>query len=355
MTENTVWSEMTILGKVQKLYERADHPNTGPEEREACIRKADSLMLKYQIDQAMLDALRKPEERRTVINEKFEFSMNADFESQFATMLTALGAANNVRVAVHWNGTATLVGFREDVEWLKILILQVFREFLVRISPSWDDNLSIDANVKTLKEAAWKWQQIAHQMRLRGLWPEGKLLPPKDGGYLIRAYKRECSRLGVPADVQTQNHEGYRYAFIDAFTNRIATRAADILRQKKEAAEERGSGAELAIRDAGSFVDDEFFRLFPSLSPEARARRIEEAREANRRERERDAAFLASLSEKERAAELRRREREYNRAMRGMRSITYDNDGARSGRRAAESVSLQRSNGVNNSSKKEIG
>lgn len=354
MSEETAPSE-SIISKVQKLLERADHPGTSAEERDACIRKADAMMLKYQIDQAMLDATKKPEERRTPISDQFRFDVNPDFVYQFQTMLGSLGRANGVRVASKWDGSATLVGYQEDVEWLKLLTMQVFREFVVKISPSWNDSLSVDDNVKTLKEAAWKWVDIAIEMHKRGLWPSDKRLPPNDGGYLIRAYKRACKAQGVEPDMKTQNHEGYRYAFIESFTNRIVNRANEIYTSKQEAAAERGTGTELALRDAGAYVDDLFYRLFPSMSPEARARRQAEAAEAARRARERDAAYLASLSEDERRKELRRRERELNQLYKGQRFVTYDNDGARAGRRAADGVNLSRNGSVSGNSKKELG
>ncbi|HMC69102.1 MAG TPA: DUF2786 domain-containing protein, partial [Mycobacteriales bacterium] len=45
-----------ILERVRKLLARAEHPTTPAAEAEACSEKAATLMSRYVIDQAMLDA-----------------------------------------------------------------------------------------------------------------------------------------------------------------------------------------------------------------------------------------------------------------------------------------------------------
>lgn len=350
-------AEERILDRIAKMLERANHPNTPEAERQVCLDMANSMMVKHAIEQAELDARLTPNERRKPVKQRTHmYDPTGWYSSYFQTILFQMQATNRVRIALHTNGDATIVGFNDDVNWTEMLWLHIFREFVSRIDPRWDEAQPFDYNVRALKEAGWKWWQIWNAIPGDKPCP----CPPKDGGYLIRAYKRECKKHGVADLVQTQKFDAYRLTFAHSFTTTICRRLRDQARSNDEEA-----AASKALVVSMGDVDDLFYDTFPTLKPESEAEkeaRWEREAQARKQEAEKDAAWLASLSAKDRAAELNRRQAEerklaaasdkYWRDQERRQAALYDSDGLRAGRRAAEAVKMDRSNPVNTDSPK---
>lgn len=56
-----------IISRIQKLMALAEHANTSDTEREAFLDKADELMARHMVDEALLRQSQSPEERRTPV------------------------------------------------------------------------------------------------------------------------------------------------------------------------------------------------------------------------------------------------------------------------------------------------
>lgn len=359
-------TEEKILERIQRMLERANHPNTPEPERELCLQRADKLMLEHAIDQALIDSrLNESDRRKPVVKRIHVFDSSSPYRSRFRTILREIGSTYRVRIALHPGGDATIVGYHDDVQWCEMLWLHIFREFVAKIDPRWELAKTFDQNVRALKEAGRKWADI-WVMGSRHNEPMPCECPPKDGGYLIRAYRRQCKADGVEPNVRTQRHDAYRLSFTEAFTDRICAR----LEASRHAAKEdvASSGAELVLANASVVIDEVFYTTFPDLRPESpeEMRARQEAERAQReREQEQRAAWLASLSDERRQQVLEEEERERRRKAaadeRWWRNYEkeqakkYDGDGSRAGRAAADEVRIDRSTDLSGANRGEIG
>ena len=123
MTEPNGW-----LDKVSKLLAMAERTDN-PAEAEAFSAKAEQLMVTYAIDQAMLDAARKPEEREKIVAVKMK--LYAPYAKPKSVLLHNVAAVFNVQTiytstfrydAKDPVGYSTLVGFASDVEKVELLV-----------------------------------------------------------------------------------------------------------------------------------------------------------------------------------------------------------------------------------------
>jgi hypothetical protein len=334
-----------VLDKVRKLIALAEHPNTGDAEREAFLAKADQMMTQHAIDEAML-ALVDPARKTEPITERFEF-VSADHKwfGQFRSMMVGIVAAGRCKGANHYDGTITLVGYRDDVEYVKMVWLSVYMGFVAKLDPTWDASKTEDSNVKTLKDAGWKWERIAAAGGFD--WP--------DGGKLKRAYRRECARLGVEPVSHTQRHEAYRNSFADSFVAEVRARLRRMQSAGQQTVRDAKPGAELALRDRSESVNEAYWMLFPNLrplTPEQEAeQRAKWAAEDAAEQAQLDAMTPAERAayDREEAKQEAKRERDYERwnrnNQRAQRRL-YDEQGWEIGAKAGQQVDL--SGGRNN-------
>lgn len=348
MTEN-------VLRKVQALLERAEHTGTNDAERAACFAKADELMVKYAIDQALLDQGRTAAQR----SEPVVANIHVVPENVARTiwtghqwgMLRALAPLARCRIVELDRSEARVVGYRSDVEYLQMMFVGAQMTFVQKLLPAWDPQRTEDENVKILKEAGWKWERIA---RAGGFdWP--------DGGALIRAYRRQCRREGVEPTPHTQRHDAYRRSFADGFLVRLSERVDALTREHANIHHDSGVSTALVLADRSTAVERKLYDLHPELRPltnEELAAHCEKARqevaEAIRHEHEQRQAMLAAMTDKERERflrkeredrdkEQRRQEREYRRWERyeaEEERRNFDSSGVRAGKSAADAVHL---------------
>lgn len=355
-------SEAQIMERIRAALAIAENPASTEAEREAALRSANGMMTKHAIDQAMLDAARTVGERRVptqVVFEMYESGSGvSEWNAYFRTIMHELARTNRCRCIIRFGhkSNVTIVGMQEDVDWVQLLWMQIFLEFVSRVNPKWDNDRSEGANIMALKEAGFKWAEIwnmckaANGGQMRGN-PDS--YNPQRCRWMIVEYKKEQQRTGRE-HVGTQRFEAYRTSFVAAFADRVNARLEQQREDEKEQTEAT-PGSALALTDVRDRVDEEFYRLFPSARPMtdeellAYKRRVdEEARLAAKK----DAEFLASLSDKERKKVLDEREREkvrrakdndrYWRDQQRMQEKLYDHAGWAAGRTAADGVNLSR-------------
>lgn len=123
---DTATAQETYASKIEKLLRRAEHPNTPQPEADACIAKAQELMVTYAIDEEMIARAggRQVEDKIT--------RSYIDYFSNLRLALFQIGkqvAVNNgVKHLISKNDGAKpqfcrlmLVGFESDIERVKLL------------------------------------------------------------------------------------------------------------------------------------------------------------------------------------------------------------------------------------------
>lgn len=355
--------EERILERVRKLLDRANHPGTPEPERDACIAKADGLMFKHAIDQAMLDANAKSD-MRTPVSVTFRAYSESEFKYKFQTMMSNLATTVRCRVALKWNGDVIVVGMADDVEFYEMVWTTIYLSFTSKINPKWNDDLSFDHNVYNFKKAGYKWPEICSKARANN-----HHVPWPDGGALIRAYKRHAKLAGDTHQVTTQRHAAYRESFTEGFVREICAKLEQMREDQSEVSRTGQPGTELALRGVQDRVDEAFYEAFPNLRPmsDEEAERIRRDRaEAKRREQEELEAKLAAMTpaqrrawDREQEAERRREEREnarYWRQYQREQDRLYDSDGIKAGRQAGAETDLSGGRGhVGSATRKELG
>lgn len=343
-----VANEEKILDRVRKLLDRANHPGTPEPERDACIAKADSLMLKHAIDEALLDANKKGDQR-TPVTTTFRAYSEYEFSAKFQTMLWSMAETLRCRAAVRYNGDTTVVGMQDDVQYFEMLWTTVYLSFVSKIYPRWNDNLSFDHNVYNFKKAGFKWPAIRETAVGHGHWVEWP-----DGGFLIRAYKRHAKMVGDESLIKTQRHNAYRASFAEGFVQEICAKLEQMRENAKNAESQGAPGTALALVSVEERVNEQFYEQFPHHRPMSQED-LEAIREKRRKEREEEEARVAAMSpaerkkwEDEQEKERRRQAKASDRFWRDQErrsSSLYDPSGVSAGRQAGAETDLSGGSG----------
>lgn len=335
-------SDTKVLATVRKLLERASHPGTPEAEADACRQKADSLMLRHAIDEALLDAARTDDKRLPITRRIHAMDRRSQWWYRLRPVIAEIAKTCRVRVALHPDGDATIVGMLGDVDYFELLWTSVLLGFIGQVDPQWDDSLSVDHNIYRLKYSGLTWQQVHRRVE-----KANHFVPIST---LANAVKRHCAMIGEEYRPQPQNGAAYREAFAEGFTSHLSLRLWDMRKKQEQAIKEGGAG--LVLRAVDNRVDEEFYDLFPDLRPiseeERAARRAAFEREEERKAAERQ-AMLDAMTEKQRQAfldkEARKQEREAAAnerywAERERKNAASTNAGIRAGRAAARNVNL---------------
>lgn len=193
------------LDVVRKLLAKAEHPSTPAAEAEALSAKAEELMARYAIDQALLmaDSPGKGRPESQVVH------VPAPYLGPKVRLLGAVASAYDVRSAYVVQsgggdrvGRVTLVGYRSDLQVVEVLFT----------------SLLLQATAAMLRE--------------------------DDGG----------------------RPRSFRQSFLLGFAARVGQRLRRTrLVARQEATAERGTGAELVLVDRRQAVDSAYREMFPRL------------------------------------------------------------------------------------------
>lgn len=362
-----------ILARVRLLLDRAEHPNTPEAEAELCFQRANILMTKHAIDEAMLRSTQTKAERQSPTRSDIKLGEGrlADFWPALRTILGGCADANRVRAVISYGATpnCALFGFAEDVAWVEMLYTSIYFSFISQVNPKWDLKKGYDENVYNFKVAGYKWEDV-NRIAMEHGEDDGRNIVEEERynftehryevvqvrgkkfGALFRAYKRHAKKIGDDNVVATTNFDEYRRQFADAFSTRIMQRFYTMQSESEKVTKEMG--AELVLVDRMEDIDEMMFGAFPHLRPPTE----EEIAERNRRWREQEERkvrerqeMLDAMTPQRRAAfleaEERERRREENRNQRYWRD--QDRKKQRSahmrGREAANKVDLRRTGG----------
>jgi hypothetical protein len=339
--------EEGVLDRVRKILDRANHPNTPDGERETALRMADRLITKHAIDEALLDAAGR-DDRRTPITKRIRAWEGFDWQAKFRTMVAEIAKTVRCKVALHPGGDITVVGMREDVEYLEMMWTVVYLNFVSKMNPRWDNTLSFEHNVYNFKKAGYKWPSIRDKARANNCWVDWP-----DGGRLIRAYKKHARMVGDESLVSTQRHSAYRESFSEGFTNTICAMLEEMRSQQREDSKDSVPGAALALRSIDEQVQESFYEAFPNfrpLSDEEFQERLEERRRIQEQEAREEQERLDAMTPAERRkhdeqveAKRRKEAKESDRFWRDLmrqRDAKYDPSGIAAGTKAGRETDL---------------
>jgi Protein of unknown function (DUF2786) len=329
----------SVLETVRRLVALGSADSGATEaEREQALAHADRLMTKHAIDQAML-AVGQTSRREEPVSKRVALWREGEFTDEYRQLVRSLAAHHRVRCVYHGikgsGGNYTLVGSQSDIDYFEMVWTGAYLTFVAKLDPTWNSAQTEEENVYRLKEAGIKWREIAEMGQFD--WP--------DGGKLIRMYKRYCKAHGLDATPQTQRHGAYRASYARAFVAQIERRI-DTQHVARVTQVSQTTGAELALRDRKTVVDEAMYAMFPNLRPPSEAELAEYRRKSEEvmaRQLEEELARRAKLTPKQREAEDRRQQREREREDRRWERewrAEHDDQGAIAGRRAADSVDL---------------
>lgn len=285
----------TMLDKIQGMLDRANHPNTSPEERAVCLKKADAFMARHQVDEAMLNMRRGDKEpKRSALSNTIAFvPKNADYWQLLGNIVSSLSALAGVRVCINTYHKSkitelTVIGMSDDVQYFRMLWLNAYMTYSAKLFPKWEGDKSLGWNIKAQKDAGVKWgviYDIAFNNGWDAIRPIGIIdpfvdtieysfvdptlmnmtkvsRPPNDGGYLKKMYEKECRHQGVDSTGHTTKNAAYRESYAMAFASEVAVRCWELMAARKNL--EHGTpGATVALRDSRFLVDELFNKMFP--------------------------------------------------------------------------------------------
>lgn len=329
-------AEEKILLRVKKLLDKANAGGVTPEERQSFIDGADRLMIKHEIDSAMLDATLSLDQRRTPISELFQAAdPNAEYWERFRTVMGMICKLHGVRPVFHYEGNLTMFGFRDDVEYVKMKWLNVYLHFTKTINPVWDRSLTVDNNVYNFKTAGYQWQEIQAIMF-------GALGVDKPHHFFKPSYRRHCKVIGEEPRPHTQRNFAYRNSFTEAFVTRLCGRIEEMMHARDEAVAE--AGALVHVNRARLDIDEMLYAAFPNQRPKTEAEMRAFRERLNREHNER----LERMSPEERADYEREQQRLNRQAAKDSANYwrkmdkAFDAEGADLGRASANKVDLNR-------------
>lgn len=259
----------SMLRKVQALLRQADDPGATPEEAETFREKAEALMYRYRIDEAMLGSTDTdgagavPEWKTfTVCSRRSEFS--GSYRAIFGHVLSHF----ECRGVFRYEGDDILceaVGYRGELRMTEALYTSCMLAFGMKLEPVVDPSLSDQVNAYNLRSAGVEGKRIALM-----LWPEAERDP--HDGYPVRAlrvkarglFKKEAIARGEDPSVllgKGNSVSAYREDFATAFANEIWHRLA---RMRSVHGEMNGAMVLAGRKEA---TDEALYERYPKLRP----------------------------------------------------------------------------------------
>jgi len=247
-----------ILRKVSALLTRAEHSGTPKPEADLCYAKAQEMMARYRIEEAMLVETGRvsmtPVHKTWIVCEAW-----TEFRDEQAQIMRA--CANHVDVRFAWSYgpdpdnegryslIADLTGFDSDVRFSVALFATIKLQFLTRLVNEVDPTLSDEENVYNLRSAGIERWKIAEMMG----WG-------KATGKVTRIYAKACEARGEVALVsgRSVSAKKFRAAFAEAYALRIS------MRFRQQRSEDEGA---LVLASRKAAVDEAFYERHPDQRP----------------------------------------------------------------------------------------
>jgi hypothetical protein len=183
--DGAVMSELhDTLRKVRALIAQADHPNTGPAEADVFRAKAEALMFKYRIDEAMLTAEERADmgisvrwldmdvcDGRSEFRQSYyeiirhlinHLDVRADFIRTVGRKTgDILATGEEYRGPDQYVATVKIVGFESDLVFIESMYAAARLAFSSKLEPRYDATLSDEENCYNMRQAGMEGVRIA--------------------------------------------------------------------------------------------------------------------------------------------------------------------------------------------------
>lgn len=272
-----------VLRKVRALIERAEHPETPPEEAATARATADRLMEKYAVEE--WEALKsggatglKPDKIKIDIGEEGD-----PFLERMAMLVNTV--ARHCRATSVWMAGSGRKGYRKEYCWVygyqsdlryfELLYTTLHLHMAGALLPAPDPALSMGENAYNFRQAGLNWIEIA----VAWGWYE---VPRLDGearnvyknrdkgderfswhasvGKIKKAALVEYKSRGeTPPRIPPSAALNFRYNAINGYIAKIGQRL-------REARRERGAGTEIVLRDRSQNIAAAVAEDFPELA-----------------------------------------------------------------------------------------
>jgi Protein of unknown function (DUF2786) len=217
-----------ILRRVRLLMDKAES-TPFEEERNACIQKAQALMLRHAIDEAMIRHDPRAE-REVPIVKHIPYTEGKGYHQAKVDLLAAVARNNRCKVVFYTKSQsssnktryADIIGFADDVAWVEMMYTSLWLQLM-------------DAGIKAHArlEPEWDWRK------------DDYVLP---------------------------HRKTFIAAFAEGFIAEVSTRMWQANKQTMAEAEAQTTGSELALIDRKAQVDNFYDGLYPNLKNMGRSR-----------------------------------------------------------------------------------
>lgn len=256
-----------MLRKVQALLRQADHPNTDATEAQVFRNKAEALMMRYRIDEAMV--AQKPDSGIAPRWGQFTVSAyRSPYRYYYQSIANAVMSHCDVRGVVdsHQVGErydydlmilrCDFVGFESDLRLVEVLYTDCMLAFQSRLEPGVDRSLDDQTNAYRLRRAGMEWNRIT-----QALWGED------DHKHVVRArraFLRESDVRGEdPSDYlgMGNNMKVFRESYANGFVSELGYRLYSM--RASRGAESHG----LVLAGRKEAIDAAFYKRYPRYAP----------------------------------------------------------------------------------------
>lgn len=256
-----------MLRKVQALLRKADHENTSATEARTFRNKAEALMMRYRIDEAMLvekgaDSVSPRWGWFTVSAQRSPYRYYyQDMAQQLLYHFDVRGVVNSThRAGVVPYDVAELrcdfVGFESDIRLVELLYTECMLAFQTRLEPGVDRSLTDEENVDRLRRAGMEWYRITN-----ALWGE------TDHRFVVRARRLFLKRAAATGeDVgdflgMGNNMKVFRESYANGFVSEVKYRLYHM--RMSRGAESQG----LMLAGRKEAIDAAFYERYPQYAP----------------------------------------------------------------------------------------
>lgn len=265
------WTKEELLVKVRALIAKGNSTEF-EEERKLFLAKADELMEKYAISEAML-AQTDEKKSKLVVRRDMDISWwreskVLDWEIRQLIYQMWYSVSRHCRcttTASTWDYialTAAVYGIPSDLDYFDLLFTDLFVQMFSTLRPKYDPAKTLGHNVALAKQAGMKYKDIA-------VWagmPE--LVKCKNGkqqvdGKLLRAYKKYVKEHG--GDIVSIHPTTWAISFVHGYVYTIQKRLREI-QEGRETAKGDNPMA-LALRDVADLAKEALWNDFPDLRP----------------------------------------------------------------------------------------
>lgn len=262
-----------MLRKVSALLAQADHPNTGPAEADTFRAKAEALMYRYRIDEAMLaQAPGVGTKAEHPVWHSFNICrFTSEFDNHYRLM--AQSACHHVGVryvqrteTVYDDQTgngetyyvAECVGYASDHRIVEVLFLSMSMAFQQRLEPKYDSSLSEATNAYIMRSAGMEGWRIAKAIYN----DDAKSLRVK----VRKLFKEEAIARGEDPTVLLGKGNSVK-AFREDYAGGFVATMRSRLRNMRASRGENETGLVLAGRL--ETVNEAFYERYPQYRPAA--------------------------------------------------------------------------------------